>query len=155
MKYKRYVLDTSAFTGLGESKAKIERHIKKLIEIVSKSKKKAVSFYMPPSAWEELVNMLERKRIPGSLISRLDAWTIQKAPSLMELNMPSEFLYQYIIHLRERVNRGLREAAKAVLKTKHKPGGTFAGGYKSGDGYLDGGGVSSRIEEDMLYAMCI
>lgn len=121
MKYKRYVLDTSAFTGLGESKAKIEKHIKKLIETVSSSKKRAISFYMPPSAWEELVNMLERKRIPGSLISKLDAWTIQKAPSRMELNMPSEFLYQYIIQIRERVNRGLREAEKAVLKTKHKP----------------------------------
>ena len=121
MKYKRYVLDTSAFTGLGESKAKIERHIKRLTDIVSRSKKHAISFYMPPSAWEELVGLLERKSISGDIISRLDAWTIQKAPSRMELQMPSEFLYQYIIQIRERLNRGLREAEKAVLKAKHHP----------------------------------
>jgi len=121
MRYQRYVLDTSAFTGLGESKQKIEKHIKKLTEIVTKSKKYAVSFYMPPSAWEELVGLLERKNVSGALISKLDAWTIQKAPSRMELQMPSEFLYQYIIEIRERLNKGLREAEKAVLKTKHKP----------------------------------
>jgi len=121
MKYKRYVLDTSAFTGLGESKARIEKHIKKLIGLVSNSKKHALTFYIPPSVWEELVGLLERKDIAPELISRLDAWTIQKAPSRMELQMPSEFLYQYIIQIRERLNRGLREAEKAVLKTRHNP----------------------------------
>jgi hypothetical protein len=123
MKYKRYVLDTSAFTGLGESKTRVEKHIKTMIEIVSKSKKHAVSFYIPPSVWEELVGLLERKNISPELISRLDAWTVQKPPSRMELQMPSEFLYQYVIEIRERLNKGLREAEKAVLKTKHHPEG--------------------------------
>jgi hypothetical protein len=121
MKHSRYVLDTSAFSGLSESKAKIEKHIKKLIELVAKSKKHSLSFYIPPSVWEELVGMLERKEINPDLISKLDAWTIQKPPSRMEILMPSEFLYQYIIQIRERLNKGLREAEKAVLKTKHSP----------------------------------
>lgn len=76
---------------------------------------------MPPSVWDELVGLLERKDIDPDLISLLDAWLIQKAPSRMELQMPSEFLYQYIIQLRERLNKGLREAEKAVMKAKHAP----------------------------------
>jgi hypothetical protein len=121
MKHKKYVFDTSAFTGLGESKIKIEKHIERLIGIVCKSKKYSISFYIPPSVWDELVGLLERKNISPDLISRLDAWTIQKPPSRMEIQMPSEFLYQYIIQLRERLNKGLREAEKAVMKARHAP----------------------------------
>lgn len=121
MRVQRFVLDTSAFTGLGEPKHRIEVHIEQLIGLIGKAKKASVSCYMPPTAWDELSGLLESKQIPRELVQKLDAWLVQKAPSRLELAVPAQFLYDYVGEVRERFNRGLREAEKAVEKTRHKP----------------------------------
>jgi RNA ligase partner protein len=121
MKTQRFVLDTSAFTGLSDSKASIEKHISKLILLISKARKANISCYVPPSVWKELKAMLERKKISRTLIEKLDAWTIEKSPSRFETSIPAEFLYEYVKEIREHINKGLREAEKAVIKTHHKP----------------------------------
>lgn len=121
MRRQRFVLDTSAFTGLSESKAAIEKHIAKLIKLIGAAKKAGVSCYLPPSVWDELKGMLERKGISKKLIDNLDVWTIEKAPSRLELSVPAEFIYEYIMEVRNRIDKGLREAEKAVLKTHHAP----------------------------------
>ncbi len=119
MAKQRFVLDTSAFTGISDSKARIGQHIRRAVDMIAKSRGSDLSFYMPPSAWTELKGMLERKGFPARHINRLDARVIQKSPSRMELLIPSEYLYQYVVEVRDRYNRGLREAEKAVMKTKH------------------------------------
>jgi len=95
----------------------IQKNILKLISLISKSKAK---IYTPPSAWKELKNILENKKVPKKDIRKLDVHVIQKAPSRMELLIPAEFIYQYVIEIRGRFNKGLREAEKAVLRTQHK-----------------------------------
>lgn len=113
---QRFVLDTSAFT-TGGSQKEIEEKIDLMVALIATAKKAAnISCYVPPSVWEELEGMLERKNIPREIIRILDAWTIQKAPSRFELTVPSEFIYEYIGEVRERFNRGLRAAEKAVMR---------------------------------------
>lgn len=112
---QRFVLDTSAFTGLNLEKKQIEKHILNLIKLISTAKKAGISCYTPPSVWTELKQMLENKGISKRHIHILDVWLIQKAPSMTELMVPSEFLYDYVGEVRERFNKGLREAEKAVL----------------------------------------
>ncbi|MEM0372853.1 MAG: RNA ligase partner protein [archaeon] len=115
MKTQRFVLDTSAFTGVSMPKKGIEKRILKMIKLISDAKSASVTCYCPPSVWKELRGMLENKKIPAKEIKKLDAWLVKKTPSVSEIDVPSEFLYEYVSEVRERFNRGLREAEKAVL----------------------------------------
>jgi RNA ligase partner protein len=70
----------------------------------------SLEFYMPSSIFKELMNFVNEKEIPGSLLAILH----QKSPSKHELTCPAFFLYELIEDIRERVNKGLRIAEKAV-----------------------------------------
>ena len=115
MKRQRFVLDTSAFMNLGSTKKGINKNIENLAGLISECKDVGVSCYTPPLVWKELKGMLERKKLSKATINKLDAWLIQKSPSRYELQVPSEFLYEYIAEVRNRFNKGLRESEKAVL----------------------------------------
>ena len=116
MRKQRFVLDTSAFTGLNKTKKETEKHILDLIKLISKAKKANVTCYIPPLVWEELHGLLIGKKIAKKHINTLDAWLVQKSPSRMELLVPAEFVYEYVGEVRTRINKGLREAEKAVLE---------------------------------------
>ncbi|MFH0986977.1 MAG: RNA ligase partner protein [Candidatus Micrarchaeota archaeon] len=115
MRKQKFVIDTSALTGLSAKKPAIKRHILLLIELISKAKKKGIVCYTPPSVWKEMKGLLENKKIPAKEIKRLDAWLVQKSVCKDELKVPCEFLYEYISEVRQRFGKGLREAEKAVL----------------------------------------
>lgn len=69
-----------------------------------------LEFYMPSSTFKELLNFLDTDKISGDLFTILQ----QKPPSRLELNCPAILLYEFIEEMRERVNKGLRFAEKAV-----------------------------------------
>ena len=69
-----------------------------------------LEFYMPPSIFEELLHFVEKDKIPGDLLVILH----QKPPKRHELKCPAVLLYELIDDMRERVNKGLRIAEKAV-----------------------------------------
>jgi len=112
---QRFVLDTSAFTGISKSKQDIDKHISEMIRLISKAKKANITCYTSPSVWQEIINLFGCKNVSDKQVCMLDAWLVKRSPSRMEILMPSEFLYQYILEVRDRFNKGLREAEKAVL----------------------------------------
>ncbi len=65
---------------------------------------------MPSSIFSELLNFVDRKEIPGRFLAILH----QKSPSRHELSCPAFLLYELIEDIRDRINRGLRIAEKAV-----------------------------------------
>ncbi|MBI4685766.1 MAG: RNA ligase partner protein [Nitrospirae bacterium] len=69
-----------------------------------------LDFYMPPSIFEELLNFIEPEKISGDMLVVLQ----QKPPKKYELTCPAFLLYELIEDVRERVNKGLRVAEKAV-----------------------------------------
>lgn len=69
-----------------------------------------LDFYMPPSIFEELLNFIEPEKISGDLLVILH----QKPPKKYELTCPAFLLYELIEDIRERINKGLRVAEKAV-----------------------------------------
>ncbi|MCL0037445.1 RNA ligase partner protein [Thermodesulfovibrionales bacterium] len=75
-----------------------------------------LEFYMPPSVFEELLYFTERDKIPGDLLLILH----QKPPKKHELKCPAFLLYELIEDIRERVNKGLRIAEKAVRSVEKK-----------------------------------
>lgn len=77
----------------------------------------SLEFYMPSSIFRELMNFVNEKELPGGLLAVLH----QKSPSKHELTCPAFFLYELIEDIRERVNKGLRIAEKAV-RTAGKTG---------------------------------
>jgi RNA ligase partner protein len=75
-----------------------------------------LEFYMPPSIFEELLHFVEKDRISGDLLVILH----QKPPKKHELKCPAFLLYELIEDIRERVNKGLRIAEKAVRSAETK-----------------------------------
>lgn len=75
-----------------------------------------LNFYMPPSIFEELLHFIEKDRIPADLLLVLH----QKPPKKHELKTPAFLLYELIEDIRERVNKGLRIAEKAIRSTTAK-----------------------------------
>ena len=75
-----------------------------------------LEFYMPPSIFEELLHFIERDKISEDLLLILH----QKPPKKHELRCPAFLLYELIEDIRERVNKGLRIAEKAVRSLEKK-----------------------------------
>ncbi len=75
-----------------------------------------LEFYMPPSIFEELLHFVELDKISGDLLIILH----QKPPKKHELKCPAFLLYELIEDMRERVNKGLRVAEKAVRSAENK-----------------------------------
>lgn len=112
---KKVVLDTSLFVNpdvradLGETPTEaLETFLFLAAQI------HILEFYMPPSIFEELLHFVDRKRIPGDLLLILH----QKPPKKHELKTPAFLLYELIEDIRERINKGLRVAEKAVRSTE-------------------------------------
>ncbi len=77
----------------------------------------ALEFYMPSSIFEELLNFVDIKKVPGSFMAIIR----QKSPSRHELNSPALLLYEFVEEMRDRVNKGMRIAEKAVRSMNSTP----------------------------------
>jgi hypothetical protein len=115
-KKEKIVLDTSLFVNpevrvdFGKTPTEaIEGFLNIAVQIPS------IEFYMPSSIFKELLNFIDADRISGDLLATLR----QKSPKKHELNCPAFLLYELIEDMRERVNKGLRIAEKAV-RNVHK-----------------------------------
>lgn len=107
----RVVLDTSLFVNpdvrndFGDSPTGAINGFLVLAEQIP-----SLEFYMPSSIFNELLNFVDQRKIPGRLLAVLH----QKSPSKHELNCPAFLLYELIEDIRDRINKGLRIAEKAV-----------------------------------------
>ncbi|HIJ60060.1 MAG TPA: RNA ligase partner protein [Nitrospirae bacterium] len=108
---KKAVIDTSLFVNpdvryrLGENPTEA---FKSFLE--DAIQRKSIEFYMPPSVFEELKNFIDLEKIPSEYLLAF----IKKAPKKYELSCPALFIYELIDEIRDRVNKGLRIAEKAV-----------------------------------------
>ena len=70
----------------------------------------SLEFYMPSSIFEELMNFVDRRKVPGKLMAIIN----QKSPGKHDMKVPAVLLYELIEDIRDRINKGLRVAEKAV-----------------------------------------
>jgi len=107
----RVVLDTSLFVNpevrnhFGGSPTDAMNGFLKIADEIP-----SLAFYMPSSIFEELMNFVDRRKVPGKLLAVIR----QKSPSKHEMHVPATFLYELIEDIRDRINKGLRIAEKAV-----------------------------------------
>lgn len=111
----KVVLDTSLFVNpdvrdsLGKSPQEAFENFLHLAE-----KLPSMEFYMPPSAFRELLHFVGKDKIPANLLLHL----FQKPPKKYELKCPAFLLYELIEDMRERINKGLRIAENAVRSSQ-------------------------------------
>jgi RNA ligase partner protein len=111
LKIDRVVLDTSLFVNpevrnhFGKSSTDAINGFLHIAEQIP-----SLEFYMPSSIFAELLNFVDENKIPGKLLAILH----QKSPSRHELVCPAFLLYELIEDIRDRINKGLRIAEKAV-----------------------------------------
>ena len=107
----RVILDTSLFVNpevrndFGDSPTEAIKEFLAIAEQIP-----TLEFYMPSSIFSELMNFVDKRKVPGKLLAVLH----QKSPSKHELTCPAVFLYELIEDMRDRINKGLRIAEKAV-----------------------------------------
>ncbi len=107
----KIVLDTSLFVNpdvrnaLGKSPFEAFETFLTLAEQLP-----SMEFYMPPSAFRELLQFVGKDKIPPRLLLHL----YQKPPKKYELKCPAFLLYELIEDMRERINKGLRISENAI-----------------------------------------
>ena len=133
---QRFVLDTSLFLTdeIRQDDESLEQAVDRLLDLVAEAKLELdISCYVPPSIYEELVGMLERRDVDEELVSRLNTWLIKKNPARFEVMIPAEIVYGFIDEMSDRVNRGLRVSEKAVRKAEDSREGADDGGMSEVD----------------------
>ncbi len=70
----------------------------------------SLEFYMPTSIFQELLNFVDQDEIPGRFLAVLH----QRPPDKHVLTCPAYLLYELVEDMRDRINKGLRIAEKAV-----------------------------------------
>ncbi len=107
----KVVLDTSLFVNpdvrndFGDSPTEALKGFLAIAEQIP-----SLDFYMPSSIFMELMNFVDQRKVPGRFLAIIH----QKSPSTHEMTCPAFFLYELIEDIRDRINKGLRIAEKAV-----------------------------------------
>ncbi len=122
MMYK-FVLDTTAITDSElreregfESICESANEILNLIAIASV--KLGVECYIPyPSVYNELVGFLKRNNCCEDVLIKLDTWLIKKTPNRYEIKIPAVILYEYVISIRQKMNKGRRIAEDFIWES--------------------------------------
>ncbi len=104
---EKMVLDTSVFVGQYFGKS-ADESFNNFLVLAHKSKN--FRFYMPPSVLEELRKFLDESEIEKTPLKPLKI----KAPKKHELKIPAFLLYNLVLDMRKRFDRGLRLAERAV-----------------------------------------
>lgn len=117
---RKYVLDTSAFlTNYIRDNESLESAVRGLLETIKEAtREEDMEFYMPPSTFAELREILRDNDVEDETIEKLEAWVTKKSPSRYEVEVPGEAVADFIEDMRDRINKGLRDAEKAVREVE-------------------------------------
>ena len=117
---EKYVLDTSAFlTNYIRDNESMGSAVKGLLEKFETAKREQnIEFYMAPSTFAELREILNSNDVEDETLEMLEAWVMKKSPSRYEISVPGEVVADFIEDMRDRVNKGLRDAEKAIREVE-------------------------------------
>ncbi|MCS7144917.1 MAG: RNA ligase partner protein [Archaeoglobaceae archaeon] len=120
---QRFVLDTTAITDAGmrekESYASLCESANEILDLIALARLKLeISCYIPyPSVYSELSSFLRRNECNESTFVKLDTWLVKKTPNRYEVKIPAAIFYEYIISVRQKMNRGRRLAEDFILES--------------------------------------
>ncbi len=117
-----FVIDTSGITDprLREAlnASNLDEVVDKLADLMGIARLKlGMSFYMPPSMFEELKRFLLRNNVRTKTINKLTAVLVVKAPDKIRTQIPAIVMSRYVEEIAKRLFKGLRVAEESVRRT--------------------------------------
>ncbi len=114
---RKIVLDTSLFVNPDVRFSLGATPTEALVNFLELARQaKSLEFYMPPSAFQELMNFVNEKQISREFFLQMR----QRPPKKHEIQVPGYLLYELIEEMRDRVNKGLRIAETGVRGTEKR-----------------------------------
>ncbi|OYT64313.1 RNA ligase partner protein [Methanosarcinales archaeon ex4572_44] len=110
---QRFVLDTSALTdtnareGVGDGT--LDYYMANTLDMIADARLLlGISCYIPyPSVYNEMMTFARNNNCDESTLAKIDTWLVKKAPDRYEVKIPSKIFYEYVDHMRTRINKGM------------------------------------------------
>lgn len=133
---QRFVLDTSALTSndLRGDKSLCET-ITEIMGLIANARTKLnISCHIPyPSVYRELEDFMKRYECDSDVINEVDTWLVKKTPDRFEVKIPAEIFYEYVMDIRERMNKGMKITENIIWLTSAESGNIVKDGGKHDD----------------------
>lgn len=117
-----FVVDTSGITdprlrdALGVRS--LEEAVERLADLMGIARiKLGMSFYMPPSMFEELKRFLLGNKVSSEVVNKLSVVVIIKAPDKVKTHIPAIVMSKYVEEITKRLFKGLRVAEESIRRT--------------------------------------
>jgi len=120
---QRFVLDTTAITDSGvrvkEGYESLCKSALEILDLIAKARLKLeISCYIPyPTVYGELTSFLKRHECSDEVYVRLDTWLVKKTPNRYEVKIPAAIFYEYVLTMREKINRGRKLAEEYIWES--------------------------------------
>ncbi len=120
---QRFVLDTTAITDTGlrmrEGYETLCESAQEILDLIAKARLKfEISCYIPyPTVYGELVSFLKRYECSEDVFIKLDTWLVKKTPNRYEVKIPAAIFYEYVLTMREKINRGRKLAEEYIWES--------------------------------------
>jgi hypothetical protein len=120
---QRFVLDTTAITDTGlrvkEGYETLCESAAEVLELIARSRLKLeISCYIPfPTVYGELISFLRRNECSDDVFLKLDTWLVKKTPNRYEVKIPAAIFYDYVLTMRQKINRGRRVAEEFIWES--------------------------------------
>ena len=120
---QRFVLDTTAITDTGmrlqEGFESLCDSAMAILDLIAQARLKLdISCYIPyPTVYGELVSFLRRYNCGDEVFVKLDTWLVKKTPNRYEVAIPAAIFYEYVLTMRQKINRGRRVAEEFIWES--------------------------------------
>ncbi|RLI78429.1 RNA ligase partner protein [Archaeoglobales archaeon] len=120
---QRFVLDTTAITDTGmrvkEGYETLCQSAHEILDLIAQARLKLnISCYIPyPTVYNELVSFLKRYECEDEIFVKLDTWLVKKTPNRYEVKIPAAIFYEYVLTMRQKVNKGRRIAEEFIWES--------------------------------------
>jgi hypothetical protein len=117
---QRFVLDTSALTDVqareGTGVQSLDTYIASMLDVVAEARLQlGISCYIPyPSVYNEMRDFARNNGCGEQTLAKIDTWLVKKTPDRYEVKIPSKIFYEYVEHMRSRINKGMSIAEDAI-----------------------------------------
>ena len=120
---QRFVLDTTAITDTGmrvkEGYETLCQSAHEILDLIAQARLKLnISCYIPyPTVYNELLSFLKRYDCEDEIFVKLDTWLVKKTPNRYEVKIPAAIFYEYVLTMRQKVNKGRRIAEEFIWES--------------------------------------
>jgi len=150
-------LDTTAITDAGlrikEGYESLCQSAHEILDLIALARLKLdISCYIPyPSVYGELLSFLKRHHCDESVFVKLDTWLVKKTPNRYEVKIPAAIFYEYIMVVRQKMNKGRRLAEEFIWESSAVTSRILNEG--EGDVEKEVGNLVSRFRDKYRLAM--